>query len=144
MWRQETFGQPEWHGQETVLQRYRSVDSEPSTNHDQGRTDPLLALWPAFGRSALTRHHCRPREKGGTQDDVELLCPQCHGMVHATYTNDTLAAGLPDYCPVATGARAGRVPALGGASSRRPGASGTCPDGGNCREGRPSLAIEGW
>ena len=29
---------------------------------------------------------------GGTQEDVELLCGQCHGMVHATYTNRTLAA----------------------------------------------------
>jgi hypothetical protein len=45
-----------------------------------------------FDRKALTRHHCRPREKGGTREDVELLCPQCHGMVHATYTNSTLAA----------------------------------------------------
>jgi len=36
-----------------------------------------------------------PREKGGTQEDVELLCPQCHGMIHATYTNQTLAAVFP-------------------------------------------------
>ena len=48
-----------------------------------------------FGRPQLTRHHCLPREKGGTQEDVELLCPQCHGMVHATYTNTTLAALYP-------------------------------------------------
>ena len=48
-----------------------------------------------FEHGALTKHHCRPREKGGTQDDVELLCPQCHGMVHATYTNLTLAAQYP-------------------------------------------------
>jgi hypothetical protein len=26
---------------------------------------------------------------------VELICPQCHGMVHATYTNATLAALYP-------------------------------------------------
>jgi hypothetical protein len=45
----------------------------------------------AFERSQLTKHHCLPREKGGTQEDVQLLCPQCHGMVHATYTNRTLA-----------------------------------------------------
>jgi hypothetical protein len=49
----------------------------------------------AFRRSALTKHHCLPKEKGGTQEDVELLCPQCHGMVHATYTNETLAAVFP-------------------------------------------------
>jgi 5-methylcytosine-specific restriction protein A len=48
-----------------------------------------------FDRAALTKHHCRPRQKGGTTDDVELLCPQCHGMVHATYTNSTLAAQYP-------------------------------------------------
>jgi hypothetical protein len=49
----------------------------------------------SFDRRQLTKHHCRPREKGGTVEDVELLCPQCHGMVHATYTNATLAALYP-------------------------------------------------
>jgi 5-methylcytosine-specific restriction endonuclease McrA len=48
-----------------------------------------------FDRKQLTKHHCLPREKGGGQEDVELLCPQCHGMVHATYTNATLAALYP-------------------------------------------------
>ncbi len=48
-----------------------------------------------FDRTRLTRHHCRPRQKGGRPEDVELLCPQCHGMVHATYTNTTLAALYP-------------------------------------------------
>ncbi len=48
-----------------------------------------------FPRPELTRHHCLPREKGGTSDDIELLCRQCHGMVHATYTNETLAAVYP-------------------------------------------------
>jgi hypothetical protein len=48
-----------------------------------------------FGRAALTKHHCLPRQKGGSTADVELLCPQCHGMVHATYTNGTLAALYP-------------------------------------------------
>jgi 5-methylcytosine-specific restriction endonuclease McrA len=48
-----------------------------------------------FEKSRLTKHHCLPREKGGTQEHVELLCPQCHGMVHATYTNQTLAALYP-------------------------------------------------
>jgi hypothetical protein len=36
-----------------------------------------------------------PRQKGGDRDDVELLCSQCHSMVHATYTNATLAAVYP-------------------------------------------------
>ena len=44
-----------------------------------------------FTRAQLTRHHCKPRQKGGGTEDIELLCPQCHGMVHATYTNATLA-----------------------------------------------------
>ncbi len=48
-----------------------------------------------FTRGQLTKHHCLPREKGGTQEDVALLCRQCHGMVHATYTNATLAALYP-------------------------------------------------
>jgi hypothetical protein len=43
----------------------------------------------------LTKHYCLPREKGGTQEHVELLCRQCHGMVHATYTNATLAGVYP-------------------------------------------------
>jgi hypothetical protein len=48
-----------------------------------------------FVRRDLTQHHCRPKSKGGTVEDVELLCPQCHGMVHATFTNATLAAVYP-------------------------------------------------
>jgi hypothetical protein len=48
-----------------------------------------------FARTQLTQHHCLPRQKGGTREDVELLCPQCHGMVHATYTNATLARLYP-------------------------------------------------
>jgi 5-methylcytosine-specific restriction enzyme A len=48
-----------------------------------------------FARRGLTKHHCLPRAKGGTKADVELLCPQCHGMVHMTFTNATLAALYP-------------------------------------------------
>ncbi len=48
-----------------------------------------------FPRRALTEHPCRPREKGGVREDIELLCSQCHSMVHATYTNETLAALYP-------------------------------------------------
>src|ERR1051325_6844182 len=48
-----------------------------------------------FDRDRLTRHHCKPKAKGGTSDDVELICSQCHGMVHATFTNATLAALYP-------------------------------------------------
>jgi 5-methylcytosine-specific restriction protein A len=48
-----------------------------------------------FTRRGLTKHHCLPRAKGGKSEHVELLCPQCHGMVHATFTNTTLAALYP-------------------------------------------------
>jgi 5-methylcytosine-specific restriction enzyme A len=48
-----------------------------------------------FVRAELTEHHCLPRERGGTREHVELLCSQCHGMVHATFTNETLAANYP-------------------------------------------------
>ena len=48
-----------------------------------------------FPPDRLTKHHCKPKSKGGTVDDVELVCSQCHGMVHATYTNATLAALYP-------------------------------------------------
>lgn len=45
-----------------------------------------------FDRATLTRHHCLPKSRGGTSDDVAMLCGQCHSMVHATYTNRTLEA----------------------------------------------------
>ena len=48
-----------------------------------------------FQRAQLTKHHCLPRAKGGTIEDVELLCPQCHGMIHATFSNATLAVMYP-------------------------------------------------
>jgi 5-methylcytosine-specific restriction protein A len=56
---------------------------------------PCSLCGRSFQRRTLTRHHCLPRQKGGTTEDVELLCSQCHGMVHATYTNSTLAAIYP-------------------------------------------------
>ncbi|MBP3957760.1 HNH endonuclease [Gemmata sp. G18] len=48
-----------------------------------------------FSRAALTQHHCLPKSKGGTSEDLAMICSQCHGMVHATYTNATLAAVYP-------------------------------------------------
>ena len=56
---------------------------------------PCSLCGRSFHRGALTRHHCLPRQKGGTREDTELLCRQCHGMVHATYTNATLASLYP-------------------------------------------------
>jgi hypothetical protein len=49
----------------------------------------------AFQRSGLTKHHCLPKSRGGTSDDVALICSQCHGMVHATFTNGTLEVLYP-------------------------------------------------
>jgi hypothetical protein len=48
-----------------------------------------------FSERELTRHHCKPRSRGGTSDDIALICRQCHGMIHATHTNETLAALYP-------------------------------------------------
>jgi hypothetical protein len=48
-----------------------------------------------FPRGQLTKHHCLPKAKGGTAEHVELICRPCHGMVHATFTNQTLAALYP-------------------------------------------------
>ncbi len=58
-------------------------------------TIPCSLCERPFTGSQLTRHHCLPREKGGTMEHVELLCGQCHSMVHATYTNETLARVYP-------------------------------------------------
>ncbi len=58
-------------------------------------TMPCSLCGRPFARAQLTKHHCLPRQKGGTVEDIELLCPQCHGMVHATYTNATLAGLYP-------------------------------------------------
>ncbi len=56
---------------------------------------PCSLCGRSFEKKNLTKHHCLPREKGGTQEHVELICSQCHGMVHATFTNETLAAVYP-------------------------------------------------
>jgi hypothetical protein len=56
---------------------------------------PCALCGRPFQARHLTKHHCLPRGKGGTRDHVELTCAQCHGMVHATYTNATLAAHYP-------------------------------------------------
>ena len=48
-----------------------------------------------FVRSALTKHHCLPRSRGGTGEQIELISSQCHGMVHATFTNLTLEKLYP-------------------------------------------------
>src|SRR5262245_57050007 len=66
----------------------------PRTLNPSSLTEPVpcALCGRPFPPDRLTKHHCLPREKGGTQDHVELICAQCHGMIHATYTNETLAA----------------------------------------------------
>lgn len=56
---------------------------------------PCQLCGRSFQRAGLTKHHCLPKSKGGTQEDVELICGQCHSMVHATFTNNTLAMVYP-------------------------------------------------
>ena len=58
---------------------------------NESETIPSALCGRAFPPARLTKHHCLPRQKGGREEHVELLCGQCHGMVHATYTNGTLA-----------------------------------------------------
>jgi hypothetical protein len=48
-----------------------------------------------FLRFYLYKPHCLLRQTGATQADVELICSQCHGMIHATYANTTLAELYP-------------------------------------------------
>lgn len=62
---------------------------------DAAPEQPCQLCGRAFPRTGLTKHHTLPKSKGGTHDDVELICGQCHTMVHATFTNKTLAAVYP-------------------------------------------------
>ena len=62
---------------------------------DEPKPTPCGLCGRGFPTGDLTQHHCLPKAKGGTAEDVALICGQCHGMVHATYTNATLAAVYP-------------------------------------------------
>lgn len=59
------------------------------------RQTPCGLCGRGFDRARLTKHHCTPKSKGGASADVALICGQCHSMIHATYTNATLAALYP-------------------------------------------------
>src|SRR6476661_2590321 len=81
-------------------QNYTDSQSENMRRDGEERTRkdheiPCSLCDRSFPQRQLTKHHCLPKQKGGTMDDVELLCSQCHSMVHATYTNATLAAQYP-------------------------------------------------
>ena len=62
---------------------------------DDRSPEPCGLCLRAFDPGRLTKHHCKPKSRGGTADDIEMICSQCHGMVHATFTNHTLAALYP-------------------------------------------------
>src|SRR5262245_57703645 len=73
-----------------------NYDCRLSIDRDMSREPiPCGLCGRPFDRSFLTKHHCLPRAKGGSREHVELLCSQCHGMIHATFTNATLAAVYP-------------------------------------------------
>jgi hypothetical protein len=63
--------------------------------NDDAKITPCGLCGRGFTRTGLTKHHCLPKARGGTSEDVELICSQCHGMVHATFTNRTLEALYP-------------------------------------------------
>ncbi|MBE6022573.1 MAG: HNH endonuclease [Cellulosilyticum sp.] len=42
----------------------------------------------------LTKHHLLPREEGGKEEHISLICEDCHKHIHALYTNRELAVRL--------------------------------------------------
>lgn len=42
----------------------------------------------------LTRHHLLPKEEGGKEEHVALICSDCHRHIHALYDNKELAVRL--------------------------------------------------
>src|SRR4051794_35013096 len=56
---------------------------------------PWALCGRAFPPKRLTKHHCRPREKGGTRDHVELICSPCHGRGAATYKTEVVGRLSP-------------------------------------------------
>lgn len=43
---------------------------------------------------SLTRHHLLPREEGGKEEHISMICEACHKQIHALYTNRELAIRL--------------------------------------------------
>lgn len=42
----------------------------------------------------LTKHHLLPREEGGKEAHIAMVCQDCHKHIHALYTNKELAIRL--------------------------------------------------
>lgn len=80
------------------LQRRARTRPEPVYHFDdmhEVKTIPCGLCGRGFARDHLTQHHCKPKSRGGTIVHVALICSQCQGMVHATFTNRTLEALYP-------------------------------------------------
>ena len=80
---------PALEGLDRLLDRVRAAGLEVSFNEFG---DPVTVPAPvaaALGCATL------PKSKGGTHEDTELTCSPCHGMIHATFTNRTLADVYP-------------------------------------------------
>lgn len=60
--------------------------------------EPELILCTLCGRQVpraiITEHHLVPREEGGKEEHKVPMCKPCHGHIHATYDNRTLAQAL--------------------------------------------------
>lgn len=60
--------------------------------------EPELILCTLCGRNVpsgiITEHHLVPREEGGKEEHKVPMCKPCHGHIHATYDNRTLAQAL--------------------------------------------------
>ena len=58
------------------------------------KEDYTCELCRRVGVSRITEHHLTPREVGGSNMPVALLCEACHKQIHALYTNKELAIRL--------------------------------------------------
>lgn len=79
---------------DTVIFPSPHSPDQPEGN-EMAETTPCGLCGRGFEPRELTKHHLVPKEKGGTADDVEMICSQCHSMVHATFRNETLAKLYP-------------------------------------------------
>ena len=42
----------------------------------------------------LTKQHLIPREEGGREKDIVMICSDCHRQIHTSYSNQELALRL--------------------------------------------------
>ena len=63
-------------------------DTSPNDGSSWQRCALCQRLVPA---SLITRHHLKPRQKGGRPGDRRPFCRPCHKQLHATFSNTDLA-----------------------------------------------------